>query len=130
MEVYDRVIKIVGPKKAKLAEAEADYAVQMEKLNSKRAQLATVLGKLQALRDELAQKSKDKKELEDQIELCKQKLERAEKLIGGLGGEKTRWSEASANLSKALVNCIGDILICAGKVNFDGGPPLNVKFWT
>ncbi|KAI5723048.1 hypothetical protein M8J76_000435 [Diaphorina citri] len=120
MEVYDRVIKIVGPKKAKLAEAEADYAVQMEKLNSKRAQLATVLGKLQALRDELAQKSKDKKELEDQIELCKQKLERAEKLIGGLGGEKTRWSEASANLSKALVNCIGDILICAGIITYLG----------
>jgi dynein heavy chain len=43
MEVYDRVIKIVAPKKAKLAEAEAELAVQMDNLNEKRAQLQEVL---------------------------------------------------------------------------------------
>ena len=39
MDVYDRVAKVVAPKKIKLAEAEAELAVQMEKLNQKRAQL-------------------------------------------------------------------------------------------
>lgn len=43
MEVYDRVIKIVAPKKAKLAEAEAELAGQMDNLNEKRAQLQEVL---------------------------------------------------------------------------------------
>lgn len=43
MEVYDRVIKIVAPKKARLSEAEADLAVQMDKLNEKRAQLQEVI---------------------------------------------------------------------------------------
>ena len=42
MEVYDRVIKIVAPKKAKLEEAEAELALQMETLNAKRAQLQEV----------------------------------------------------------------------------------------
>lgn len=42
MEVYDRVIKIVAPKKAKLAEAEAELAFQMDTLNAKRAQLQEV----------------------------------------------------------------------------------------
>lgn len=42
MEIYDRVIKIVRPKKIKLAKAEADYALQMEKLNEKRTQLTEV----------------------------------------------------------------------------------------
>lgn len=42
MEVYDRVIKIVAPKKARLGEAEAELAVQMDKLNEKRAQLQEV----------------------------------------------------------------------------------------
>lgn len=42
MEVYDRVIKIVGPKKAKLAEAEGELSQQMDKLNEKRAQLQEV----------------------------------------------------------------------------------------
>ncbi|XP_072152186.1 dynein axonemal heavy chain 3 isoform X4 [Bemisia tabaci] len=120
MEVYDRVIKIVGPKKAKLAEAEADYALQMEKLNEKRAQLQKVTGKLQALRDELAEKTREKKELEDSIELCSQKLDRAEKLIGGLGGEKTRWSETARQLQVSLNNSAGDVLLAAGIVAYLG----------
>jgi len=43
MEVYDRVIKIVAPKKANLAKAEAELAFQMDRLNEKRAQLQEVL---------------------------------------------------------------------------------------
>lgn len=42
MEVYDRVIKIVAPKKARLEEAEGELAAQMETLNEKRAQLKEV----------------------------------------------------------------------------------------
>ena len=44
MDVYDRVAKVVAPKKIKLAEAEAELAVQMKKLNEKRAELKEVLG--------------------------------------------------------------------------------------
>lgn len=44
MEVYDRVAKVVAPKKVALAEAEAELAVQMAKLNEKRAELKAVLG--------------------------------------------------------------------------------------
>lgn len=42
IEIYDRVIKIVRPKKIKLAKAEEDFAHQMEKLNEKRTQLTEV----------------------------------------------------------------------------------------
>jgi len=42
LDVYDRVIKIVAPKKLKLAAAEAELAVQMKKLNAKRKQLKDV----------------------------------------------------------------------------------------
>lgn len=42
MDVYDRVAKVVAPKKAKLAEAEGELATQMEKLNAKRSQLQAV----------------------------------------------------------------------------------------
>ena len=40
--------------------------------------------------------------LEDNIELCKVKIERAEKLISGLGGEKSRWTQVSATGHAAL----------------------------
>ena len=42
MEVYDRVAKVVAPKKAALAQAEAELSVQMAKLNTKRAELKEV----------------------------------------------------------------------------------------
>lgn len=61
---------------AALAEAEALLAAQMEVLTQKRAQLQTVMDKLQALNDEFAEFSKKKKELEDQIDICEKKLDR------------------------------------------------------
>ena len=49
MEVYDRVAKVVAPKKIALKEAEGELAVQMANLNEKRAELKAVLDKLQVL---------------------------------------------------------------------------------
>ena len=47
--------------------------------------------------------TKKKEDLEANILLCEQKLDRAEKLIGGLGGEKSRWTETAANLAEVYV---------------------------
>lgn len=120
MEVYDRVIKVVAPKKAMLAEAEAALATQMEMLNEKRALLQEVTQKLQSLNDEFAECMREKKKLEDQIDYCRQKLERAEKLLGGLSGEKTRWSETASKLGASLGNVIGDVLLSSGMVAYLG----------
>ncbi|KYN33583.1 Dynein heavy chain 3, axonemal [Trachymyrmex septentrionalis] len=120
MEVYDRVIKVVAPKKAMLAEAEAALAAQMEMLNEKRALLQEVTQKLQSLNDEFAECMREKKRLEDQIDYCRQKLERAEKLLGGLSGEKNRWSETASKLGASLGNVIGDVLLSSGMVAYLG----------
>lgn len=120
MDVYDRVAKIVAPKKMALAEAENDLQAQMEKLNEKKEELQVILNKLQKLNDAFAEKSKEKKNLEDEIDNCEKKLIRAEKLLGGLGGEKKRWSETAANLDASLVNVIGNVLIGAGCIAYLG----------
>ncbi|XP_053593796.1 dynein axonemal heavy chain 3 [Microplitis demolitor] len=120
MEVYDRVIKVVAPKKAMLAEAEAELAAQMETLNAKRTLLQEVTDKLQTLNDEFAECMREKKKLEDQIDHCMQKLDRAEKLLGGLGGERTRWSNTAANLGDSLINVIGDVLLASGILAYLG----------
>ena len=59
--------------------------------------------KLQALNDQFDAMTTKKKELEDNIDLCSKKLDRAEKLIGGLGGEKDRWTQAADTLSDKYV---------------------------
>jgi len=43
MEVYDRVIKIVAPKRAKLQEAEVELSRQMKRLSEKHTQLQQVI---------------------------------------------------------------------------------------
>lgn len=53
MEVYERVIKVVKPKQAKLKEAEAELAVQMEKLAEKQGELKQVEDALKILNDQV-----------------------------------------------------------------------------
>lgn len=81
MVLYDRVIKIVAPKKEKLAEAEQMYQQTMDFLDEKRRMLADLNEKLAALNEQLADTVEMKIDLENQVTLCKNKLIRAEKLI-------------------------------------------------
>ena len=94
-----------------MSEAETELANQMDKLNEKRAQLQQVTDKLQALNDEFAAMTKKKKDLEDNIELCSQKLDRAEKLIQGLGGERARWGDMAQMLKgESRTDCLYNTL--------------------
>lgn len=120
MEVYERVIKVVTPKREKLRIAEGEFAVQMEMLNIKRDELKTLEDKLQALNDDFEIMNNKKKDLEDNIYLCSQKLVRAEKLIGGLGGEKDRWTEAARLLGIRYIDLTGDVLLSSGTVAYLG----------
>lgn len=76
MDVYDKVARIVMPKKAALEGAESELKQQMETLNAKRAELQVILDKLQKLNDFFAEKSREKKRLEDDIDNCEKKLTR------------------------------------------------------
>lgn len=86
-----RVAKVVAPKKEALKKAEGELAVAMGELEKKRASLKEVQDKLAKLEEKLEFNKKKKADLENQVDLCSKKLDRAEQLIGGLGGEKTRW---------------------------------------
>ncbi|KAG7264995.1 hypothetical protein CRUP_017155 [Coryphaenoides rupestris] len=120
MEVYERVIKVVEPKKARLKQAEDELAVQMATLAVKRAELKEVEDRLQSLNDDLAAMNAKKQDLQDNIQLCSDKLVRAEKLIGGLGGEKDRWTEAARLLGIRYTNLTGDVLLSSGVVAYLG----------
>lgn len=85
-----RVAKVVAPKKEALKKAEGELAVAMGELEKKRASLKEVQDKLAKLEEKLEFNKKKKADLENQVDLCSKKLDRAEQLIGGLGGEKTR----------------------------------------
>uniref|UniRef100_A0A8C5TGG8 Dynein axonemal heavy chain 12 n=1 Tax=Malurus cyaneus samueli TaxID=2593467 RepID=A0A8C5TGG8_9PASS len=120
MEVFHRVSKEIEPKKERLKEAEESLAKTMELLNQKRAVLTGVENRLAGLERTFREKTEEKARLEFQVDLCAKKLERAEKLIGGLGGEKTRWNQAAYDLQEEYDNLTGDILISAGVIAYLG----------
>lgn len=46
---------------------------------------------------------------------CQTKLQRADKLIGGLGGERVRWQATVQQLDSDLTNMVGDVVVAAGR---------------
>ena len=75
---------------------------------------------LTALNDKLTEMQNKKAKLEFDVDMCEKKLVRAEKLIGGLGGEKSRWKEVARLLTLDYTNLTGDVLLCAGYIAYLG----------
>ncbi|XP_063980239.1 dynein axonemal heavy chain 7-like [Diachasmimorpha longicaudata] len=117
---YDKVAKVVAPKKIALAKAEGEYNEAMQALEIKRAQYKEVQQKLERLMDLLKQRTDELQAMNDEEQECKQKLQRAEELIGGLGGEHDRWSETAKILGELYFKLTGDILIGSGVVAYLG----------
>ncbi|KAJ7552701.1 hypothetical protein O6H91_06G065600 [Diphasiastrum complanatum] len=120
MDKYDTVAKVVAPKKKKLKEAEEKYQQVMDGLRAKQAELKVILEKLGTLEAELDANMLKKETLQHEVKMCTVKLERAEQLIGGLGGEKTRWICAAKDLGNEYINLMGDVLIAAGIIAYLG----------
>ncbi|XP_063619962.1 dynein axonemal heavy chain 12-like [Cydia splendana] len=118
MDMYDAVAKVVAPKKAKLNAAEKEFADTMAILEEKKATVARLEAKLAELHESLSEANIQKKVLEDEVQLCIDKLCRAEKLLGGLGGEKVRWTTAAENLQLLFDNLAGDILVSCGIIAY------------
>ncbi|KAJ3118419.1 Dynein heavy chain 7, axonemal [Phlyctochytrium bullatum] len=120
MESYDRVAKVVAPKQIALAHAEEELAVTLAGLAEKRATLKAVQDRLEALNDNLRALAEKKDKLEKDVKNCEEQLDRAQKLLGGLGGEKQRWTDVVTNLDAKLYNLAGDVLISAGIIAYLG----------
>lgn len=51
-----------------------------------------------------------KAKLENDVVMCSKKLERAEQIIGGLGGEKGRWQQNAIDLGLAYPYLTGQLV--------------------
>ncbi|KAK3287738.1 hypothetical protein CYMTET_4767 [Cymbomonas tetramitiformis] len=120
MDKYSETAKIVAPKQEKLAEAEAEYQEVRQALLAKQNQLKEVEDELQNLGFERDKMQAKKDEVERQVKVCEEKLQRAKSLISGLGGEKTRWRKVADGLATRLKELIGDMLMSAAFVAYAG----------
>eukprot|EP00960_Hanusia_phi_P050219 760078-Hanusia_phi.AAC.2 len=135
MDVYARVAKNVEPKKKKLMEAEKMVADMSALLARKTQELNDVLGRVKTLEDKLAETLKKKDELQQQSDISTARLERAEKLTGGLANEQVRWAQELDQLNQDKIDLTGNILIAAGVIAYAGPFTANyrkdlIKRWT
>ena len=120
MVKYDRVARLVAPKKAALKEAETTLKDAQDTLAIKQTALKVVTDKVAELEANLKAAEEKKEALKNQVIDCEAKLRRADALIQGLGGEKTRWTEMSRSLALTYDNVTGDIVLSAGVIAYLG----------
>jgi dynein heavy chain len=120
MVTYDRVAKVVAPKKAALEAAESQLNATLSALNVKKAALQKVEDDLKALEDQLAAAKRKKVDLENQADSCDKKIVRANQLLDGLGGERDRWSQFASQLAVRYEKLTGDVLVSSGLLAYLG----------
>jgi len=62
----------------------------------------------------------------DEAAACERKLNLAQRLVGALGSEQERWSQAIVDLGEYLTVVIGDVLLASAFVSYVG--PFNKQF--
>lgn len=117
---YAEVLKVIKPKQAALAEAEAELAVAQDTLRGKQAALQKVRDEIHTLQSNYQASQRTLEELTKQKETIELQLGRAEKLVVGLADEAKRWRETVAVLEVDLVNLVGNVLLAAGYISYVG----------
>ena len=123
LESYDEVLKMKAPKKEQLVKATAEYQKALEIQNEKSASLKAVQARMRDMNESLIEKKHQKSEYENEVDQCTRKLERAEQLISGFGGEREKWLALSQNLDAKFDTLTGDVLLAAGMVAYLGSFP-------
>lgn len=93
MDKFSKVYKVVEPKIRRKELAEAELKEVMAILRTKQQELAAVEAKIQALKDNLDQKSREFQVIQDAVDLTYGRINRAGRLTSALSDEEVRWKE-------------------------------------
>ncbi|KAB1281803.1 Dynein heavy chain 5; axonemal, partial [Camelus dromedarius] len=85
----------VCPVQANLVVQENRYLLAMQDLQKAQAELDDKQAELDVVQAEYEQAMTEKQTLLEDAERCRHKMQAASALIGGLAGEKERWTEQS-----------------------------------
>lgn len=120
MVAYDEAMKIVTPKKIKLAEAQATLKEAQEAWDKARANLAEMEEQVRKLEETFTEAEEKKKKLQKDRDDCQRKLTRAGDLLEKLAGENESWDKLLATNEAASEHLTGDVLISAGIIAYLG----------
>ena len=105
MMIYYDVNLEVEPRRKRLAAAKASAEQAKRKLDATTAELKAVMAKLEVIEAEYNKVVGEKDAMESKINDTANRLKRANQLIGGLGGERTRWATKSKSSPRRTPTC-------------------------
>ena len=117
---YYNVTLQVEPKKKRLAQAQAALDTTMAALHVAKTRLKEVEDKVLELEHQYEASVSKKEELATDIQLCQDRLNRAQMLVGGLGGEQERWTSTVEKLGIDFQHSIGDALVSSSTIAYLG----------
>ncbi|XP_072165822.1 dynein axonemal heavy chain 8-like [Diadema setosum] len=126
MATFYGINKEVLPLKANLAIQEAKLNVASTELAKAQAQLDEKQRELDEVQAKFEAAMKEKQDLLDDAESCRNKMVAASALINGLGGEKVRWTQQSKEFKAQINRLVGDVLLATGFLSYSG--PFNQVF--
>ncbi|XP_051888343.1 dynein axonemal heavy chain 10 [Pristis pectinata] len=117
---YCDVAREIKPKREKVARLERNYHQSKRDLEKIQAELAAIQQELQALSERYEAAMREKLQLQEEAEIMERRLVAADKLISGLGSENVRWTKDLEDLKVRRVKLLGDCLICAAFLSYEG----------
>lgn len=126
MAVFFGINKEVLPLKANLAVQANRLRGANNELSIAEAQLAEKQAEFDQVKAKCDAAMKEKQDLLDDAEMCKNKMQAASALIDGLSGEKVRWTEQSKEFKSQINRLVGDVLQLTGFLSYCG--PFNQSF--
>uniref|UniRef100_A0AAY4AUZ4 Dynein, axonemal, heavy chain 5 n=1 Tax=Denticeps clupeoides TaxID=299321 RepID=A0AAY4AUZ4_9TELE len=101
-------------------------AVAQEELGRAQEQLDDKQKELDAAQALYIAAMREKQSLLDDAEACRRKMSNAMALINGLGEEKIRWTQSSAQFQSQIKHLVGDVLLATGFLSYAG--PFNQEY--
>jgi dynein heavy chain len=126
MKDYFYASKIVKPKLEALSIAAAQMDTANKALAAAEERLAGVKARLAELQQLFEASMAEKKRIEDGAAALQRKMQQASDLIGGLAGERTRWTEDANNFADLKRRLVGDCAVACAFVSYCG--PFNQEF--
>eukprot|EP00818_Percolomonas_sp_WS_P004771 CAMPEP_0117446884 /NCGR_PEP_ID=MMETSP0759-20121206/6580_1 /TAXON_ID=63605 /ORGANISM="Percolomonas cosmopolitus, Strain WS" /LENGTH=4305 /DNA_ID=CAMNT_0005239183 /DNA_START=148 /DNA_END=13065 /DNA_ORIENTATION=- len=119
VEVHE-IMKVVRPRQEALKKAQEEAAKSAKELKETKAKMQELQDKLDKLEAERQQCMEKKEALEKEYADVTAKLERAQKLVGLLAGEKDRWTQTSELLALRKEGLTGDVLLSSAFMSYLG----------
>lgn len=126
MKFYHEASKIVKPKLEALSIAEGNLEAANKALNAAETRLEACQARLNELQSMFDAQMAEKRRIEDGAMALQRKMMMASQLIGGLAGERIRWTEDSNNFSDLKRRLVGDCAAACAFVCYCG--PFNQEF--